>query len=225
MKQALEIDSAVETAENANWWTSWCKDQPQDTRSRILAQAFKEVHLNGFQAASIQNIIDGAGVTKGALYHHFSSKEDIGFALLDEIFTHYIRVSFIDPISRTDDPITALRDHLQETGECMSEEDIMLGCPLDHFAQEMSPLNQEFQSRIDTLYKIKHDALVDSFKKGQEAGNVTTAVAAESIALMIDATLQGCMAMAKSKRSLSTLMQCGEGLFHYLEQLRPDNQK
>jgi len=224
MKNAIKIDSVVDSADGTNWWASWCDQQAGDTRSRILMCAFKEVHLNGFQAASIQNIINCAGVTKGALYHHFSSKEDIGLALLDEVFTQYIRSSFIEPISQSDDPITALRKHLEETGNQMSEEDIMLGCPLDHFAQEMSPLNKEFQSRIDTLYKNKHEALVNTFRRGQEAGNVTTDVAAESIAMMIDATLQGSMAMAKSQRSLETLMQCGEGLFHYLEQLRPANQ-
>ena len=196
MSEEIRVDSLTESTNDTNWWTSWCGQQSGDTRGRILMHAFKEVHLNGFQAASIQNIINGAGVTKGALYHHFSSKQDIGFALLDEVFTQYIISSFIEPISQGDDPITALREHLEETGSQMSEEDIMLGCPLDHFAQEMSPLNKEFQSRIDALYKNKHDALVDAFRKGQEAGNVTTDIAPESIAMMIDATLQGCMAMA-----------------------------
>ncbi|NIQ76006.1 MAG: TetR/AcrR family transcriptional regulator, partial [Gammaproteobacteria bacterium] len=61
----------------------------------------KEVHLNGFQSASIQNIIDAAGVTKGALYHYFDSKDAIGLALLDEIFTKYVETNYIEPISNT----------------------------------------------------------------------------------------------------------------------------
>ena len=183
--------------------------------------AFCEVHLNGFQAASIQNIINSAGVTKGALYHYFSSKDEIGYALLDEVFTQYIESTFIDVLRDTDDPIAALVAHLNETGAQMSQEDIALGCPLDHFSQEMAPIDVEFQKRLDCLYKKKNTALVEALKRGQMAGNVTRDVSAESIALMINATLQGCMAIAKSSRSLETLMECGAGLIHYLEQLRP----
>ncbi len=203
------------------WWLSWYQDPPQDTRGKILFAAFQEVHLNGFQAASIQNIIDAAGVTKGALYHYFASKHEIGYALLDEIFSKYIESTFIAPLAETDDPITALVHHLIESGAQMSDEDVALGCPLDHFSQEMAPIDSEFQKRIDALYQRKQRALISALKRGQLAGNVTSDVTAESIALMINATLQGCMAMAKNSRSLETLMQCGAGLIHYLEQLRP----
>ena len=215
------MKTAAELQYRDSWWLSWYGSPPETTRDRILFAAFKEVHLNGFQAASIQNIINSAGVTKGALYHHFNSKDDIGYALLDEIFSKYVESEFIAPLQSSDDPITALINHLQETGAKMSEQDIALGCPLDHFSQEMAPIDIEFQKRLDRLYQRKNNALISALKRGQLAGNVTSEVAAESIALMINATLQGCMAMAKNSRSLETLMQCGAGLFHYLEQLRP----
>ncbi len=215
------MESAAEIITEEGWWLSWCQDPPENTRGKILFAAFREVHLNGFQAASIQNIIKSAGVTKGALYHYFASKDEIGYALLDEIFSKYIETTFIGPLAETQDPITTLIDHLKTTGAQMSEKDVALGCPLDHFSQEMAPIDNEFQKRINALYQKKQSALVSALKRGQLAGNVTSEVSAESIALMINATLQGCMGIAKNARSLATLMQCGEGLFHYLEQLRP----
>ena len=215
------MKSTAKKIAQESWWLSWYQDPPQTTRQKILFAAFKEVHLNGFQAASIQNMITSAGVTKGALYHYFSSKNDIGLALLDEVFSQYIDSTFIQVLDKTNNPITALVHHLNESAAQMSDEDVALGCPLDHFSQEMAPLDSAFQKRIDALYQRKHEALVEALKRGQEAGNVTGDVSAESIALMINATLNGCMAMAKNSRSLDTLLQCGAGLIHYLEQLRP----
>ena len=215
------MKETAESPQHSNWWQSWHQQPPESTREKILYAAFCEVHLNGFQAASIQNIINSAGVTKGALYHYFSSKDEIGYALLDEVFTQYIENTFINVLRDTDDPIAALVAHLNDTGAQMSEEDIALGCPLDHFSQEMAPIDAEFQKRLDRLYKKKNTAMVEALKRGQMAGNVTRDVSAESIALMINATLQGCMAIAKNSRSLETLMECGAGLIHYLEQLRP----
>jgi AcrR family transcriptional regulator len=215
------MESTAEIIDDEGWWLSWYQDPPQDTRGKILFAAFREVHLNGFQAASIQNIINSAGVTKGALYHYFSSKDEIGYALFDEIFSKYIESTFIEPLAQTRDPITTLTNLLRESGDQMSEEDVALGCPLDHISQEMVSIDPEFQRRIDALYQKKQDALVSAMRRGQLAGNVSGDVSAESIALMVSATLQGCMGIAKNARSLETLIQCGEGLLHYLEQLRP----
>lgn len=215
------MKSIAKKSSQDGWWLSWTQHPPQNTRQKILYAAFKEVHLNGFQAASIQNIINSAGVTKGALYHYFSSKNEIGYALLDEVFSEYIESTFLSVLTDTEDPILALIDHLKATSLQMSAEDIALGCPLDHFSQEMAPIDKGFQQRIDALYQKKYESMVAALKRGQLAGNVTNEVAAESIAMMINAAIQGCMAMAKNARSLDVLLQCGEGLFHYLEQLRP----
>ena len=217
------MEPALSDDPERGWWLSWYGEPPENTRDRILFAAFCEVHLNGFQATSIQDIIGGAGITKGALYHYFGSKDEIGYALLDEVFTRYIETTFIAPLGDTDDPVTTLTEHLLDSGRQMSDEDVALGCPLDHFADEMSPISTEFQRRIHGLYQRKRDALAAAFSRGQAAGNVTTHISAESIALFFQATLQGCMGLAKNARSLDTLIQCGECLLHYLEQLRPEN--
>ena len=58
---------------------------PERTRKRLLQAAFREVHRSGFQNAGIDTILEATNVTKGALYHHFDSKEALGYAVVDEI--------------------------------------------------------------------------------------------------------------------------------------------
>ena len=60
------------------------KRNPDVTREKLLQAAFQEIYRSGFQAASLDNIIASAGVTKGALYHHFPSKKALGYAVVDE---------------------------------------------------------------------------------------------------------------------------------------------
>jgi len=48
---------------------------PERTRERLLQAAFREVYRYGFQSAGIDTILAATNVTKGALYHHFKSKE------------------------------------------------------------------------------------------------------------------------------------------------------
>lgn len=54
------------------------------TRQTILTAAAKIFEENGYQAATISQILTAAGVTKGALYFHFSSKEDLAQGVLTE---------------------------------------------------------------------------------------------------------------------------------------------
>ncbi|MGW0393810.1 ScbR family autoregulator-binding transcription factor [Streptomyces sp. NPDC003042] len=53
------------------------------TRQTILFAAAKVFEEHGYQAATISQILATAGVTKGALYFHFQSKEDLAFGVLN----------------------------------------------------------------------------------------------------------------------------------------------
>lgn len=61
---------------------------------RVLAAATTLFAEQGYEATSVQQIVDAAGVTKGAMYHHFSSKDDLLAAsyrqLLDMQYEHLV---------------------------------------------------------------------------------------------------------------------------------------
>src|SRR5205807_3384350 len=64
----------------------WCMP-PRDaaaTRRKLLEAGQLEVYLHGFQAAHLDDILRRAGVTKGAFFHHFASKVEFGYALVDD---------------------------------------------------------------------------------------------------------------------------------------------
>jgi len=55
----------------------------EETRARILESSIKLFSNHGFNAASVDDICEDAGVSKGAFYHHFESKQALFLALLD----------------------------------------------------------------------------------------------------------------------------------------------
>lgn len=60
---------------------------PQETVDKILDTAQRLFLTQGYEHTSIQDIIDGlGGLTRGAVYHHFKSKEDILTAVMDRMF-------------------------------------------------------------------------------------------------------------------------------------------
>lgn len=58
---------------------------PEETIRRILDTAERLFIEKGYDHASLQEIIDETGLSKGAIYHHFASKEDIFYSVCDRI--------------------------------------------------------------------------------------------------------------------------------------------
>jgi AcrR family transcriptional regulator len=59
------------------------QQRSEETRANILDAAVRRFALSGFNAASVDEICSDAGVSKGAFYHHFSSKQALFMALLE----------------------------------------------------------------------------------------------------------------------------------------------
>ena len=55
------------------------------TRERILAAARALFGEDGFEATSIEDVLAGAGVSRGALYHHFANKAELFDAVLEQV--------------------------------------------------------------------------------------------------------------------------------------------
>ena len=214
------------------WWRIWsceqCRgddtdvDKSTETRSKILMAAFDEIYHRGFQAASLSNILKKTDATKGALYHHFNNKMDLGYAVVDEVIYTTLKANWIDPLSDTDTPIETIQQILLESGKRMTEEDVRLGCPLNNLAQEMSPIDEGFRNRISAVYTEWQSAIEKAVEKGKKARNVRQEADAEQLGVLFVATLEGCLGLAKSTQSLETLMSCGSGLVEQLELLKPN---
>ena len=186
----------------------------------MLESAFDEIHKVGFQAASLSKILKDTGITKGALYHHFSNKLELGYAVVDEIILAFFQQVWINPLKETDDPITTVQHILATTGEKMTLEDARLGCPVNNLAQEMSPIDEGFRQRTETIYNTWRDEFETAIERGKKAGNVSDKADARRMAILFVATLEGCIGLAKSTQSLEMLMECVNGLMEHLELFR-----
>ena len=78
-----------------------------DTRDRILETALDLFIERGYDKTSLREIAERVGVTKAALYYHFSSKEEIIRTLIQPVYDHF------EPLAEA----LARRPDLKEWGE------------------------------------------------------------------------------------------------------------
>ena len=78
------------------------------TRDRLIAAGREAFGSRGYEATSIAEILEAAGVAKGALYHHFDTKAELFDAVLDRVVQEVAAVA-ADRAGRVRDPAERLK--------------------------------------------------------------------------------------------------------------------
>jgi len=193
---------------------------PEHTRKALLEAAFAEMRRRGFQAAGLSDILAAAGMTKGALYHHFADKHALGYAVLEELIAEHVRDEWVTPLAECHDPIDRLAEIINRTAAALDDEDIALGDPLHGLAAEMAPLDEGFRTRINDLYMEWYQAIAMALVRGQAAGRVRPEVEPASTAIFIVGSIAGARTMAKHAQSRDVLLTACHALLDYLDTLR-----
>lgn len=170
---------------------------PKRTRELLLQAAFREIYQSGFQAAGIDTILAATNVTKGALYYHFNSKQDLAHAVIDEIITTSFREKWLHPLRDCTDPVETLIGVVRATSV---EPVVRAGCPLNNLAQEMSPLDEDFRRRLAKVFHQWQQGIAAALRKGQSQGRVCRDVNPEEAASFLIAMYEGYVMLAKNAK-------------------------
>lgn len=168
---------------------------PQRTRERLLQAAFREVHRTGFQSAGIDTILAATNVTKGALYHHFESKEALGYAIVEEVIAKLVHDRWLRPMLSNGQPIDILIGIVRQLP--VRPQDIRDSCPLLNLAQEMSPLDEQFRKRLERLFLAWQEGIATLLRKGQSQGAVRRDLNPQETASFLVAMVEGHASLAK----------------------------
>jgi AcrR family transcriptional regulator len=194
--------------------------QPDVTREKILDAAFQEIHRHGFQAASLNNILADTGLTKGALYHHFPTKDDLGHAVIEEVVREGLDAMVFAPLRESADPFETLLDVIRAKAARTDAENVKLGCALNNLMQEMSPLDARFKKRLNAVLTTWQDTVEEALRRAQKQGRVRREVDARAAALFIVSAWEGCVGVAKNLQSVKDFRLCMQQLEGYVQGLR-----
>jgi len=194
------------------------------TRDRLLQAGFREVHRSGFQSARIDAILAATNVTKGALYYHFDSKEDLGHAIVDEVVAKLPRDRWLLPLQRSTDkdPIDALIDVVRAIPT--RPEDVKGGCPLVNLAQEMSHLDERFRKRLETIFHAWQEGIATVLRRGQSQGTVRRDLVPAETAGFLIALVEGHEVLAKVAQDAKVWNAGIENIVRWLRSLRAPRQ-
>ena len=145
------------------------QSRSEETQARILQAASLLFAQSGYEATSVADICQAAAVSKGAFYHHFSSKQSV-FIRLMETWLSQLDKAFDDAIIETQDIPQALNRMANTAAESLRSADPQLSIFLEFWHQaHREP--EIWQAAIAPYYRYK-DFFSSLIQKGVAAGSL-----------------------------------------------------
>ncbi|SDR43499.1 transcriptional regulator, TetR family [Rhizobiales bacterium GAS191] len=185
-------------------------NNPEALRRRVLDVAAAAFQSGGYHSTSTHDIMHEAGVTGGALHHHFPTKKSLGLAVIRERVAPAVEETWIAPIRAARTAVEGIVDTFDAIAASLDERGRVLGCPLNNLALELSLADPDFQAAIGEIFDAWRKAISEKMR-AEKTGSAMTS-GAEDWGTFVVASYSGAMAMAKAHQSSEPLRTCARQL-------------
>jgi len=188
-----------------------------DTRNALMEAAFGLVRRQGLAATSVDQICAAAGVSKGAFFHHFKSKDE----LAAETAYHWSAVTepFFEaaPYHAPEDPLERVLGYIDLRRAMMAGEIAEFTCVAGTMVQEAWATSPAVRCAAWDSMSRHADALVADIEAAKAARGVE--LDARGLALHMVAVVQGAFILAKASGDPGIGAESAAHLRRYVEQL------
>lgn len=191
-------------------------------KARIIQESLKLFSLKGFLSTSTQDIMQAANTSKGGLYNHFKSKDDIFFAVLEEARIIW-REKNLKGLDKIDKPVAKAKKLLENYRDryLKDQETFPGGCIFVTLSVELDDQNSVFADALNEGF-IKLKAMIKRFlDQGKDSGEIDKNVNTEWAAEMIFSAMLGASVIYGTEKSTTGLNRCIKALLVYIDSLSP----
>jgi len=168
------------------------------TRERIIDAAASLMLDRGYAGTTVDEIVAGAGVAKGSVYHFFDSKESVGLAALQAYFERGKVVVMAGPFDAVEDPVQralALVDHVRAVSGQLWEH----GCLAGSFAVELSAVSPAIRAAIAGWFTQFEVWLAGYFQAIAAAASAPDVPTGTELAAQLLAVIEGGIVMGRAR--------------------------
>lgn len=155
------------------------------------------VFQRGFQGVSIDDIVRETQFTKGAFYHLFPTKMDLGYALVDDLIKPMIIDRWITPLADYENPLEGILAQMQRLIGDVDPALLKFGCPLNNLVQEMTPIDRGFEERLKVALNLWVEKMEEHLHRGKLSGYIHPSADTRAVAHFVVMAHEGFYGMIK----------------------------
>jgi TetR/AcrR family transcriptional regulator, transcriptional repressor for nem operon len=169
---------------------------PEATKETILKKSGVLFNTNGYKATSISHITDATGFTKGAIYKHFASKNELEKETL-AFLSNLLFVKMRAIISAEDNAADKLRAIFQFFESYIANPPLKGGCPLLNAAIEADDAHPALRKEAMKTLTILKNSLITILENGIVHKQIKPEIDKAHFSTLVIAMLEGGIMMSK----------------------------
>jgi TetR/AcrR family transcriptional repressor of nem operon len=191
----------------------------KDARQKLLDAALMLIREKGYSSTSVDALCMRAGVTKGAFFHHFDSKEALGVAAAhrwSEVTGAHFEGA---PYHLLEDPVQRVLAYLGHRKALLSGDIAEYTCLVGTMVQEAYETNPDIRDACEASISAHAATLEPDIAEAIERYGIRAPWTAASLALHTQAVIQGAFILAKAQGSAAIAAESIDHLRCYFELL------
>lgn len=167
----------------------------KNTRAKIVEKAEKLLWNQGYEGTSLNEVVDKAGVSKGAFFHYYPNKQ----AISQEVINKYTQEQLIAPLKKHLEESTSVKNGLfnwvSDFYQTYKGHNFKGGCLLGNMALEMSDQNEAARELIKGHFLEIENIITSKLRPVMDEGKLF--IEPRQLARLIIASLQGVILTTK----------------------------
>ena len=188
-------------------------------RQKLIDAAISLIRQKGYSATSVDDLCGAAGVTKGAFFHHFKSKEALAVAST----AYWIECTDAGfaraPYHTHDDPLERILGYLEFRKAMLAGKLHEISCLAGTMIQEVFTSHPDIARACEASIYGHAATIEEDIAAAMKRYKVRARWTAASLALHTQAVLQGAFILAKARGDADVAIQSVDHLRRYIELL------
>lgn len=177
-----------------------------DKREQIIEIATSMVHSKGYESTSINDILHAAQIGKGQFYHYFSSKEEMGLAIVDHCFEKWNQRVVKDIFESEKEPKVKINLMLECAVQRHKNNGSKCGCFFGNLAIELSEHNEAFREKLNQVFELWINHLAIILNEIMEHEDLPIKTDSHTLAQVIVSMIEGGILLMKNKQDIQVLV-------------------
>ena len=195
------------------------QSRKHSAKEKILEAALSAIRTKGYAATTVDDLCEDAGVTKGAFFHHFKSKEDLAVAAADH-WSEMTGALFAEaPYHEHADPLDRVLGYIEFRKTLLVGELPDFTCLVGTMVQEIYDSNPAIRDACTRSITGHASKIEPDVREAIAKYGINPAWTATSLALYTQAVLQGAFILAKATGGSKAAADVVDHLRRYVELL------
>lgn len=198
------------------------KRKDSTTKEKLVQAGVKLMLAKGFNATSVDEMCEEAGVTKGSFFHYFETKEELAKEAVNYFSNSQMQQFESGQYNTLSDPLDRLYGFLDFMIKGVKNTGVTPSCLIGNLSQELSQTHSEIRSVCDHNFSWHNQRIQNLIEQAMKAHPPNVEIDAAGLARYLTATIQGSLILSKASQDTSLMAENIGHFKRYLQTLFPE---